>query len=231
MDIMVENKKIIAVIPARGGSKRIPKKNIIDFHGKPMIAWTIEAALTSKLFEDVIVSTDDIEIAEVSNKYGAATPFIRDKFADDHTPVSTVTIHALEQLQQNNYDIVVQLMPNCPLRDDTDIKTAVLNFIQNSFDFQISCFQFGWMNPWWAYELKDNYTPKPIFEDGIRNRRSQDQPKLFCPTGAIWIASVRKLLEQETFYGDEYKFFPMNWRNAIDIDEYNDLEIARVLFK
>ena len=78
----------IAIIPARGGSKRIPKKNIIDFNGKPMIAWTIKAALESKLFSKVLVSTDSEEIAEISQKYGADVPFLRRSFSDDITPVS-----------------------------------------------------------------------------------------------------------------------------------------------
>ena len=102
--------KIIAVIPARGGSKRIPKKNIIDFMGKPMIAWTIEAALKSKLFDRVIVSTDDYEFASISKEYGCDVPFLRDSSADDLTPVSIATIRAVEQAENyynEEYDIVI----------------------------------------------------------------------------------------------------------------------------
>ena len=113
-------KKVIAIIPARSGSKRIPKKNIIDFMGKPMIAWTIEAARESKIFYDVLVSTDSEEIANLSRRFGASAPFLRDaKDADDITPVSEATINALINMENKSnvkYDMVVQLMPNCPCR-------------------------------------------------------------------------------------------------------------------
>lgn len=233
MDDMVENlenKKIIAVIPARGGSKRIPYKNIINFHGKPLIAWTIEAALKSNLFDEVIVSTDDKKIAEIAEKYGAKVPFLREEYADDYSPVSLVTTNVLEKLLSKEFDMVVQLMPNCPLRNSNDIKEAVQNFIEQKNDFQISCFSFGWMNPWWAYQLDEEYNPKPIFEDDMRNRRSQDQPPLYCPTGAIWVAKAKKLLESKNFYGENYRFFPMSWQSALDIDNYDDLEMAQAVF-
>ena len=96
---MVPVLRNIALIPARGGSKRIPKKNIIEFSGKPMIAWTIEAALKSEKFEKVVVSTDDPEIASVAQKYGAAVPFLREEDADDFTPISTVTLNYSVRLQ------------------------------------------------------------------------------------------------------------------------------------
>ena len=105
--------KIIAVIPARGGSKRIPKKNIIDFMGKPMIAWTIEAAIESKLFDRVIVSTDDEEFALIAKQYGCDVPFLRDSNSDDITPVSLATIRAVEQAEiyfNEEYDIVIQII-------------------------------------------------------------------------------------------------------------------------
>ena len=227
---MVKN-KIIAVIPARGGSKRIPHKNIIDFYGKPLIAWTIEAALQSKCFDEVVVSTDDEKIAKVAKIYGASVPFLREEYADDYAPVSLVTAKALEKLAPQKYDIVVQLMANCPLRNAKDIKNALHNFITQNLDFQISCFSFGWMNPWWAYQLDKENTPTPIFEDDMRNRRSQDQPTLYCPTGAIWVAKAEKLLESQNFYGEGFKFFPMSWQSALDIDNYDDLEMGSVLFE
>jgi CMP-N-acetylneuraminic acid synthetase len=117
------DKKVVAIIPARGGSKRIPKKNIIDFNGKPLIAWTIEAAKKSGLFEKIIVSTDSEEIAEVAREYGAEVPFLRDTAADDHSPVSEATLRTILQLEEAGefYDEVVQLFAVCPLRDDVDI--------------------------------------------------------------------------------------------------------------
>jgi CMP-N-acetylneuraminic acid synthetase len=232
MDNMV-NEQIIAIIPARGGSKRIPKKNIIDFDGKPMIAWTIEAALKSKYISNVIVSTDDLEIAEVSKVFGAEVPFLRESNADDHSPISLATIHTLTQIekqQKKKPKIVVQLMANCPLRDQNDIDLAIENFLANKNNFQISCFKYGWINPWWAHKVDETGKAEPIFDE-VGFKRSQDLPDLFCPTGAIWIARVPELIESQTFYGENYKFFPLSWLKAIDIDDYADLEMASILSK
>lgn len=228
MDDLVSN-KIIAVIPARGGSKRIPKKNIIGLNGKPMLAWTIEAALNSKYIDEVLLSTDDEEIAAIGKRFGAKVPFLRDSNADDHTPISLATIHALSQWENHGNDkpdIVVQLMANCPLRQAEDIDNAVRNFIRKDYDFQISCFKYGWMNPWWAHQVESTGITKPVFPESMRLMRSQDQPTLYCPTGAIWIAKIKKLIEAQSFYGPNYSFYPMHWIKAIDIDEYEDLEMA-----
>ena len=231
---MVEKKKIIAIIPARGGSKRIPQKNIIDLGGKPMIAWTIEAALKSRYISKVVVSTDNKDIASVAVKYGAEVPFLRDECADDHSPISLATIRALKQMEVAGFeasDIVVQLMANCPLRNSNDIDKAIENFIAKESNFQISSFKFGWMNPWWAHKIDSNGLALPIFNDKDRIRRSQDQPDLFCPTGAIWIAKTTQLINVKSFYGPNYSFYPLNWINAIDIDDYEDLEMANIFFK
>ena len=122
----VNNMKNIAIIPARGGSKRIPNKNITPFMGKPMIQWTIEAALKSEIFEDVLVSTDSPKIAEISKDSGAICPFLRDaKDADDMISVNVATTNALIKMEEESkkeYDNVVQLMPNCPIRDENTFK-------------------------------------------------------------------------------------------------------------
>ena len=229
MDNLVD-KKVIAVIPARGGSKRIPKKNIIEICGKPMLAWTIEAALQSKYIDEVLLSTDDKEIAEVGLKFGAKVPFLRDANADDHSPISLATIRALSQWEDGGHgrpEIVVQLMANCPIRDSEDIDAAIENFVSEGIQFQISCFKYGWMNPWWAHKLDLKGKATPVFENKERIKRSQDQPDLFCPTGAIWIAKKDSLIKANSFYGPGYSFYPMNWIKAIDIDEYEDLEMAK----
>ncbi|PKD16750.1 acylneuraminate cytidylyltransferase [Salegentibacter salinarum] len=233
MDNLV-NKKIIAVIPARGGSKRIPKKNILEINGKPMLAWTIEAALKSKYINEVLVSTDDEEIAEVGRKYGAKVPFLRNENADDHSPISLATIKALNQWEETgmqSHEVVVQLMANCPLRDNNDIDEALEHFFNNDVEYQISCFKYGWMNPWWAHKLDPSGKATPVFDEKERMKRSQDQPDLYCPTGAIWIAKKEALINTKSFYGPNYSFFPLHWIKAIDIDEYEDLEMAKYFLK
>lgn len=220
--------EVIAIIPARGGSKRIPNKGIIPFNGKPMIAWTIEAALTSGVFDKVIVSTDSELIAETAQQFGASVPFLRKSHFDDISPVSEATISALDQAEAHyneSYDTVIQLMSNCPLRGADEIKVAYENFVIKNLRFQISCFQFHWMNPWWAASLDHDGLPKVLFPEALK-QRSQDLPDLFCPTGAIWIAKTNALRNANTFYGEDHRYFPMHWIPAMDIDTPEDLLMA-----
>ena len=198
-----------------------------------MIAWTIIAAIKSKIFNRVIVSTDDVKIAKIAEKYGAEVPFLRKEFNDDYSPISEATISTLKVIKKNfneEYDYVVQLMANCPLRDEKDIKKSFDKFKIKKRKFQISCFKFGWMNPWWAFSLDKRNRSKALFPKELK-KRSQDLPNLYCPTGAIWIAKTRDLIKSKTFYGKGYCFEEINWINAIDIDDYDDLEFAKVLKK
>lgn len=222
----------IAIIPARAGSKRIPEKNIMDFCGKPMIAWTIQAATQSGLFDRVLVSTDDPNIAKVSKAWGAEVPFLRLDCADDVTPVSEATASALQQAinyWQEDYVSVTQLMANCPIRTAPDINDAVTQFEAQDRIFQISCFKYGWMNPWWAVTLDSCGRPQRLFPEAA-SQRSQDLPELYCPTGAIWIAKTRALLLEKTFYGSGHVFEPLSWESAIDIDDYEDLSFAKTVY-
>ena len=229
-------KNTIAIIPARGGSKRIPKKNIIDFDSKPMICWTIEAAIQSKKFEHVIVSTDDHEVKRISENCGAEVPFMRKNNYDDFAPVSDVSIESLlnaEEFYGKKFDHIVQLMANCPNRNSEDIINAIDNFDLHVYNFQISCFMYGFFNPWWATKLNNKSQPESIFPEVI-GKRSQDLEDLYCPTGAIWIAKRDSLLKEKTFYGTDHVFHKMSWISAVDIDNFTDLELAlaaRVIYK
>jgi CMP-N-acetylneuraminic acid synthetase len=223
--------RAIAVIPARGGSKRLPRKNVLEFGGKPMIAWTIEAAIGCGLFERVVVSTEDAEIADVARAHGAEVPFLRDQAFDDFAPVSEATCATLDQLAQREgarFDVVAQLMANCPLRGANDIIAAMNRFGQRQSPFLISCFRFGWMNPWWAVTLDAESRPTPIHSQK-HEIRSQDLPTVYCPSGAIWIARVADLRDARTFYGPGHTFFPISWQSAVDIDDGQDLEMARAV--
>ncbi|WP_223161900.1 acylneuraminate cytidylyltransferase family protein [Salinicola endophyticus] len=224
--------KHIAIIPARAGSKRIPGKNIIDFMGQPMIGWTIEAALQSGVFDRVLVSTDDEDIAQVAKEYGAEVPFLRVNCADDYSPVSMATTVALRQAMDywgESYGIVAQLMANCPLRSSIDIQLSIESFMEKGRDFQISCFKFGWMNPWWAATLSEDGQPSRLFKEYAASR-SQDLPELYCPTGAIWLAKAPKLIECGDFYGPNHAFEPISLASAVDIDDGDDLALARTFF-
>jgi len=230
-------KRSIAVIPARGGSKRIPRKNILDFHGKPLIAWSIEAAKESGLFESILVSTDDPEIQTIARRFGAEVPFLRRAFSDDQSPTSLATIDSLKQYEEARgvrFDTVVQLMASCPLRGSADIVQSCASFATRDRKFQISSFRYGWMNPWWAHQVNDSGTPTSIFDSSpfsdATKKRSQDLPKLYCPTGAIWIATVADLMESGTFYGPGHAFEEIPWSSAVDIDDREDWEMAETIY-
>jgi N-acylneuraminate cytidylyltransferase len=225
--------KRVAIIPARGGSKRIPHKNVMDFEGRPLIAWTIAAARESGLFQRVIVSTDDDEIARIARQHGAEVPFLRERYADDDSPVSLATVETLERLiatEGVRFDSVVQLFAVCPLRTAEDIHDAVTAFDARSAAFQVSCFELGWMRPWWAVKLTSEGRPMPLFPDAY-SRRSQDLEPLYCPTGATWIARPDALLRERTFYGEGHLYHAMPWQRAIDIDGPDDVLMAQVLFR
>ena len=224
--------KHIAIILARGGSKRLPRKNILDFHGKPLLAWTIEAALKSEQYDRVLVSTDDYEISEIAKAFGAEVPFLRKDAADDTASSSEATIVALKQAEDywgEQFEYVSQLMANCPLRDAVDINLSVKNFTESGGGSQISCFRFGWMNPWWAAKLDRDGVPEFVFPEALTSR-SQDLPNLYCPSGAIWLSKRDNLMANKTFYAPHHIFFPLNWVSAMDVDDAEDFEMAKACF-
>jgi CMP-N-acetylneuraminic acid synthetase len=224
-------RRMIAVIPARGGSRRIPGKNLVEFDGRPLIMWTIEAAQEAGLFDRVLVSTDDEKTAAAAAAAGLEVPFLRDCCADDHATASQATLAALAQVEKNldeHYEVVTQLLPTCPLRNGRHIREAYDTFVGAEAPFQISCFRYGWMNPWWAVKLDDKMLPTPVFPE-VKEKRSQDLPELYCPTGAVWIARVAALQKAGSFYGPGHTFCPMDWKASVDIDEWADLEMARAI--
>jgi pseudaminic acid cytidylyltransferase len=225
--------KIIAIIPARGGSKRIPGKNIRPLFGKPAIAYTVEAARESGLFQQVVVSTDSQEIAEVARQYGAEVPFLRDQdLADDFTPVSSVTADALVRLDPtgDKFDSVAQLIPCCPLRTAGDVRESYRQFEKTGAKSQISVVRYGWQNPWWAMRHNERGELKPVFEKQMTSR-SQDLPELFCPTGAIWWAQTGTLRRTKTFHLENRTGWEIPWQRGIDIDTFEDWAMAEVLFQ
>jgi pseudaminic acid cytidylyltransferase len=230
---MARSGTALAVIPARCGSKRIPGKNIRPLAGKPMIAYTITAALESGLFDRVVVSTDSPEIAEVARQYDAEVPFLREQnLADDFTPVSLVTADALRRLDPDgkNFDSIAQLMPNCPLRNAQDIINSHLQYERNRAESQISVVRYGWQNPWWAMRRNEGYELEPLFREQFSSR-SQDQPELFCPTGAVWWTRTSTLRRTQTFHLENRTGWEIPWERAIDIDSFEDFALAEIVFK
>jgi pseudaminic acid cytidylyltransferase len=221
----------IAIIPARGGSKRIPGKNIRPLAGRPIIAYSIIAALESGLFERVVVSTDSEEIAAIARQFEAEVPFLRDQaLAGDLTHVSLVTADALLRLDPagDKFDSVAQLMPNCPLRTAGDVKESYKQFEQTGAASQISVVRYGWQNPWWAMRRNERNELEPIFEEQM-TVRSQDLPELVCPSGAVWWARTGALRHAKTFHLENRTGWEIPWQRGIDIDTLEDWAMAEVL--
>lgn len=221
----------LAVIPARGGSRRVPGKNIRDLLGRPAIAYTIEAALECGLFERVVVTTDSDAIAAVARSCGAEVPFLRDAaLADDQTPVSAATVDALQRLGADAFEHVAQLMPNCPLRTADDIRSSHGEFVACGAPAQLSVARFGFQNPWWAVRRDPRGGLVPLFSDRI-TARSQDLPVLFCPTGAVWWAQTPALLRARTFHLPGRTGWELPWQRAMDIDTEDDWQMAEHLLR
>jgi N-acylneuraminate cytidylyltransferase len=222
----------IAIIPARGGSKRVPGKNIRPFAGKPLIAYTIEAALESSLFHRVVVSTDSEDIAAVALTYRAEVPFLRSsEISDDVTPISAATADALDRLdpEGTEYQFVAQLMANCPLRTAEDLISSYKQFSETSADTQISVVRYGWQNPWWAMRRDGgSFALDPLFPREM-SARSQDLPELFCPTGAIWWGKTRVIRDQRTFHIPGRTGWEIEWQHGVDIDTPEDMAFAEAL--
>ena len=227
----VPDRPALAVIPARGGSKRVPRKNVREMAGRALIAYTVEAALGSGIFARVVVSTDDEEIARIGRACGAEVPFLRSaSLSDDLTPVSAATADALGRLDPDGaaFADVAQLMANCPLRTAEDVRASHVAFRVSGAPAQISVARYGWQSPWWALARDASGRIEPLFADRLQ-QRSQDLPELFCPTGAIWWATAKMLRTQRTYHVAGRTGWEMPWRHAIDIDTEEDWRLAEFL--
>jgi N-acylneuraminate cytidylyltransferase len=221
----------LAVIPARGGSKRVPGKNIRPLAGRPALGYTIEAALASGVFAAVVVSTDSETIAEVARREGAQVPFLRDAaLSGDEVPVSDATVDALERMDPagTSFPAVSQLMPNCPLRTAADVQASYRQFTETGADAQLSVTRFGWQNPWWAFEQDAGHRLTPLFPERI-TAPSQTLPPLFCPTGAIWWARSTVLRSARTFHVPGRTGWEIPWERGVDVDTEDDWRMAEVL--
>jgi CMP-N-acetylneuraminic acid synthetase len=223
--------EIIAIIPARGGSKGIPKKNIKQLAGKPLIAYSIEAALKSKYIDRVIVSTEDEEIAEISKKYGAEVVDRPKELAKDETPTIDVIFHFLEILKMKNYnpDIVVLLQPTSPLRSAEDIDNAIKLFLDSDCESIVSVCEVE-HPPYWSFKIEGGYL-KSLFGDEYLRRRRQDLEKVYMPNGAIYISTPENLRIYKSFYCPRTIPYIMPVERSVDIDNEIDFMIAELVMK
>ncbi|MCO5249194.1 MAG: acylneuraminate cytidylyltransferase family protein [Chitinophagales bacterium] len=215
---------MIAIIPARGGSKGLPGKNIKLLNGKPLIAYTIEAAQKAKFINRVIVSTDCRDIAEIAEEYGAEIPFMRpNRLATDQSmAIDTYlfTIQQLEQIEHKSINEIMVLLPTCPLRTSEDIDKAHNIFISKKADSVISYTPEHHPIYWHKYLTSDNRFEN-IFESTIANR--QDMKTSYYPNGAIFIFR-KDLLIRRLYYAENSFAYVMPRERSVDIDTIEDFE-------
>jgi CMP-N,N'-diacetyllegionaminic acid synthase len=217
-----------ALIPARGGSKGIPRKNIKLIAGKPLIVWTIEAALRSSLLEAVVVSTDDPEIAEVARRAGAQVPFMRPaELAQDQTPGLDPVLHALDQLAE--YDSVLLLQPTSPLRTTENIDACLTLAMQRHAPSVVSVSEPD-THPYWIYRLTESQTLERIV-DAAPVARRQDLPVVMALNGAMYFADANWLRRNRSLVGAETLGYVMARERSIDLDTPLDWKLAELLLK
>lgn len=232
---MYKNKKILGIIPARGGSKGILKKNIKLINNKPLIAWTIEESKKSKYLDKVIVSTDDMEIRKISKEFGAEVPFIRPKeLALDNTRSEDAVIHAINELFSINsvkYDYIMLLQPTSPLRRTFHIDNAIIKLIDSGkFESLISITKLE--HPiFWTRRNKNDHLVRVLDYNKDDKYRRQDFEKLYRLNGAIYLINTELFLKEKKFELKNTMSFIMKNKYSIDIDEESDLKLAEYYMK
>jgi CMP-N-acetylneuraminic acid synthetase len=229
-----DGKKILTFIGARGNSKGLKNKNILNFCGKPLILWTIEAALKSKYVDSVLVSTDSPEIAEISKQAGASVPFLRpSKYAEDHVPQVEAIYHSLDWLIQNNqmdYHLFMLLQPTSPLRAFRHIDQSIDFYFRNRKTDEDTLVSVKKLDPkmaWIMKEEKEGYITFCIKKSG--GNRQICLPT-YLPNGAIYISPIKGLVERVGFYTRKTLLFLMNEAESIDIDTIEDFKQAETSF-
>jgi pseudaminic acid cytidylyltransferase len=222
----------IAIIPARGGSKRIPKKNIKEFLGKPIIAYSIETAISTNLFDKVIVSTDNNEIAKVAIKYGAETPFVRPKeFADDFIGTHEVIRHAVNWLEDNGekIDYTCCIYPTAPLIEKNDllkgfdlIKTGKWDSVMAATNFSYPIFR--------SFKKLSNGGLKMIFPEHY-NSRSQDLPNVYHDAGLFYWAKSDIWKKKPKGYDEKNSIVEIPNYRVQDIDTFEDWKKAEIIYE
>lgn len=218
-------KGVLGLITARGGSKGLPRKNVMPLGRKPLIGWTIEAALRSEVIGRLVLSSDDDEIMEVAKKWGCEVPFRRPAYlADDTASSMDVVLHALGQLP--GYEYLVLLQPTSPLRTAADIDAAFELMKSTGAPSCVSVCEAE-QSPYWMFRIKDGgKVERLLSEEGSATRR-QDLPPIYVLNGAIYIARVDWLRQSKNFLGDGCIAYVMPRERSLDIDDAEDFEVFR----
>lgn len=224
---MYKNKSFLAIIPARGGSKRLPRKNILNLAGKPLIAWSIEAGLNSEYIDKVIVTSDDDEILTIAKNFGSETIKRPDELASDTATTFDAIKHTIENT--NEYDFIVLLQPTSPLRNEKHIDEAIELLESKNAEAVVSVCEMD-HSPLWSNTLPKDGSMKGFLRDEVLNKRSQDLEKYYRLNGAIYICKTDRLLEEKSFFMKEKIYsFVMDRKSSVDIDDEIDFKLAKLL--
>ena len=231
---MIGSGRLLALIAARGGSKRLPRKNVLNLAGKPLIAWSIEAGLRSKYVDRVIVSTDDEEIAEMSRYYGADVPFIRPmELSNDMASSTDVIRHSIRTLKkkEDHYEYLLLLQPTSPLRTEHHIDEAVKLLIEKDADGVIGVTEIEHPIEW-TNKLPENLSMDGFISEENQGKPYQDFPQRYRINGAIYLYKVSDIMvEDGTFFKEGSYAYKMDQVDSIDIDTQEDFLIAEALIE
>lgn len=222
--------KSIAIIPARGGSKRIPNKNIKEFLGKPILAYVIETVMASKLFDEVMVSTDSKEIADVAVKYGAKVPFFRsDKTSDDFATTAEVLSEVISRYEQKGmlFETACCIYPTAVLLNKNQLIKAHDTFIKWAYDSLMSVLKFSY--PVQRGLREENGKLKMMWPEN-KSKRSQDLETLFHDAGQFYFFNVNKFKEKQELFTDNTGYLILSEYEAQDIDNPEDWTMAELKY-
>ena len=227
------DKKILAIIPARGGSKGLKRKNIRALADKPLISYTIETAKTSKYLDRIIVSTEDEEISSISKEYGAEVPFLRPmELAEDATPGIDPILHCLKWLEEKQGyvpDYVCLLQCTSPLRTNSQIDEAIEEMLEKKADSIVSVYESD-KSPYWMKKI-ENGKLKNFLEADMNYARRQDIPKAYMLNGAIYICKTDLLIKNKGWYSENTVPYIMDKITSVDIDDIDDFRYVEYLMK
>ncbi len=222
----ISGKRVLAVVPARGGSKGLPGKNIQDLGGKPLIQWSIKAAQSSVYIDKVVVSTDDEDIADAARAVGSFVVDRPGNLAGDRAHIEDAVIHAIDATN-DSCDLVILLQPTSPLRTSEDIDGTLKTMLDHGAPAALTVCESS-KSPFWMYTVTSNNRMTPIAK-GFESHCRQELPPVFVLNGAVYVAGTEWLRSTCTFMSPETVAHIMPVSRSVDIDSEQDLIIARAL--
>lgn len=229
---MINGKTVLGLIPARGGSKGLPGKNTLDFCGRPLICWTIDAALTSRCLDSLVVTTDSPDIAGVARACGAEVPFMRPpELATDTASSIDVVIHALDWLQAagREFDIVVLLEPTSPLREATDIQAGLSRLLSSQAGSVVGVCRAESAHPAFMYRQGAEGHLVPFLDTQPTGLRRQDIEPVFYLEGTLYVSWTDVFRKRRSFYHDHTVGYEVPKWKSIEIDDMTDFVIAEAV--